>query len=148
MIVIVVISIILMLIDQISKKIIELSYDIGDSREIIKKFFYITSHRNRGAAWGILQNSRYLFLFITILFLLLLFFYIYKNKVVLKINDYVIFSLIIGGALGNFLDRIIKGEVVDFLDFHIFGYDFPIFNLADTFICLGIFLLALKIYKE
>lgn len=148
MIVIVVISIILMLIDQISKKIIELSYDIGDSREIIKNFFYITSHRNRGAAWGILQNSRYLFLFITILFLLLLFFYIYKNKVVLKINDYVIFSLIIGGALGNFLDRIIKGEVVDFLDFHIFGYDFPIFNLADTFICLGIFLLALKIYKE
>ncbi len=148
MIVIVVISIILMLIDQISKKIIELNYDIGDSREIIKNFFYITSHRNRGAAWGILQNSRYLFLFITILFLLLLFFYIYKNKVVLKINDYVIFSLIIGGALGNFLDRIIKGEVVDFLDFHIFGYDFPIFNLADTFICLGIFLLALKIYKE
>lgn len=148
MIVIVVISIILMLIDQISKKIIELSYDIGDSREIIKNFFYITSHRNRGAAWGILQNSRYLFLFITILFLLLLFFYIYKNKVVLKINDYFIFSLIIGGALGNFLDRIIKGEVVDFLDFHIFGYDFPIFNLADTFICLGIFLLALKIYKE
>lgn len=148
MIVIVVISIILMLIDQISKKIIELSYDIGDSREIIKNFFYITSHRNRGAAWGILQNSRYLFLFITILFLLLLFFYIYKNKVVLKKNDYVIFSLIIGGALGNFLDRIIKGEVVDFLDFHIFGYDFPIFNLADTFICLGIFLLALKIYKE
>lgn len=148
MIVIVVISIILMLIDQISKKIIELNYNIGDSKEIIKDFFYITSHRNRGAAWGILQNYRYLFLFITILFLLLLFFYIYKNKVVLKINDYVMFSLIIGGALGNFLDRIIKGEVIDFLDFHIFGYDFPIFNLADTFICLGIFLLALKIYKE
>lgn len=148
MIVIVVISIILVLIDQISKKIIELNYNIGDSKEIIKDFFYITSHRNRGAAWGILQNYRYLFLFITILFLLLLFFYIYKNKVVLKINDYVMFSLIIGGALGNFLDRIIKGEVIDFLDFHIFGYDFPIFNLADTFICLGIFLLALKIYKE
>lgn len=148
MIVIVVISIILVLIDQISKKIIELNYNIGDSKEIIKDFFYITSHRNRGAAWGILQNSRYLFLFITILFLLLLFFYIYKNKVVLKINDYVMFSLIIGGALGNFLDRIIKGEVIDFLDFHIFGYDFPIFNLADTFICLGIFLLAIKIYKE
>ncbi len=148
MIVIVVISIILFLIDQISKKIIELNYNIGDSKEIIKDFFYITSHRNRGAAWGILQNYRYLFLFITILFLLLLFFYIYKNKVVLKINDYVMFSLIIGGALGNFLDRIIKGEVIDFLDFHIFGYDFPIFNLADTFICLGIFLLALKIYKE
>lgn len=148
MIVIVVISIILVLIDQISKKIIELNYNIGDSKEIIKNFFYITSHRNRGAAWGILQNSRYLFLFITILFLFLLFFYVYKNKVVLKINDYVIFSLVIGGALGNFLDRIIKGEVIDFLDFHIFGYDFPIFNLADTFICLGIFLLALKIYKE
>ncbi|KXB58581.1 signal peptidase II [Gemelliphila asaccharolytica] len=148
MIVIVVISIILVLIDQISKKIIELNYNIGDSKEIIKNFFYITSHRNRGAAWGILQNSRYLFLFITILFLFLLFFYIYKNKVLLKINDYVMFSLIIGGALGNFLDRIIKGEVIDFLDFHIFGYDFPIFNLADTFICLGIFLLALKIYKE
>ncbi len=148
MIVIVVISIILVLIDQISKKIIELNYNIGDSKEIIKNFFYITSHRNRGAAWGILQNSIYLFLFITILFLFLLFFYIYKNKVLLKINDYVMFSLIIGGALGNFLDRLIKKEVIDFLDFHIFGYDFPIFNLADTFICLGIFLLALKIYKE
>ncbi|MBU0278474.1 signal peptidase II [Gemella sp. zg-570] len=143
-----IISIILILLDQVSKYLILTKFNLGESVEIINNFFYITSHRNRGAAWGILENSRIFFISITIIFLISIFYYLFKNLKKFKKIDYIIFSLIVGGAIGNFIDRIRTGEVVDFLDFNLFGYDFPIFNFADTFICIGVLLLAIKIYNE
>ncbi|WP_252344671.1 MULTISPECIES: signal peptidase II [unclassified Gemella] len=148
MIIVSIISIILILLDQVSKYLILTKFNLGESVEIINNFFYITSHRNRGAAWGILENSRIFFISITIIFLISIFYYLFKNLKKFKKIDYIIFSLIVGGAIGNFIDRIRTGEVVDFLDFNLFGYDFPIFNFADTFICIGVLLLAIKIYNE
>ena len=74
--------------------------------------------------------------------------YIKKNNIQNKL-ELVSISLIIGGSLGNLMDRVIRGYVIDFLDFKIFNYNFPIFNLADTFIVIGVILLLLKeIRKE
>ena len=75
-------------------------------------------------------------------------YYLFKQKGKLTIVDKFTFSLIYAGAIGNFIDRLTRHEVVDFLDFRIFGYDFPIFNLADCFISVGVFFLMLKIYNE
>ena len=138
----------LILLDQLSKNFIVNHFMLGESKEILSNFFNITSHRNRGAAWGILQDSRLFFIVVTIIFMTILSCYLFKQKGKLTIVDKFTFSLIYAGAIGNFIDRLTRHEVVDFLDFRIFGYDFPIFNLADCFICVGVFFLMLKIYNE
>ena len=69
--------------------------------------------------------------------------YVYKNKINSKVEQFG-YSVILGGAIGNFVDRIVYGYVIDFLDFNILGYDFPIFNFADTFIVIGVFLLVIS----
>lgn len=138
----------LILLDQLSKNFIVNHFTLGESKEIILNFFNITSHRNRGAAWGILQDSRLFFIVVTLIFMGILSYYLIKHKGKLSSFDKITFSLIYAGAIGNFIDRLTRHEVVDFLDFRIFGYDFPIFNLADCFICIGVFFLMLKIYNE
>ncbi len=145
---IIILTVILIIIDQISKYNILTKMNLGESIEIINNFFYITSHRNRGAAWGILEDSRLFFIVVTSIFLILFLMYIYKNKNNYNKYDIITYSLILGGSIGNFIDRIKSGEVVDFLDFNLFGYPFPIFNFADIFICVGVFLLIIKIYNE
>ena len=134
------ISILLLLIDQISKILVIKFLDINSGIELIKNFFYLTYTHNTGAAFSILTGQRLLLILIAVIILILIFNYIKKNKVEGKIEK-IAFSLILGGALGNLIDRIIRGFVVDFLDFKIFGYNFPVFNLADTFIVVGVLLL-------
>ena len=148
MLIIFILACFLILLDQLSKNFIVNHFSLGESKEVIANFFSISSHRNRGAAWGILQDSRLFFLAVTVLFLAILFYYMYNKKNTLTKFDILTFSLITGGAIGNFIDRLIRHEVVDFLDFRIFSYDFPIFNLADCYICIGVVFLLIKIYKE
>lgn len=135
-------SIVLLLIDQISKLLVIKFLDINGGIELIKNFFYLTYTHNTGAAFSILTGQRLLLILIAVIILILIFNHIRKNKVEGKLEK-IAFSLIIGGSLGNLIDRIIRGYVVDFLDFKIFGYDFPIFNLADTFIVIGVILLLI-----
>ena len=139
---VIIISVILFIIDQISKILIIKYIDINHSIELIKNFFYLTYTHNEGAAFSILTGQRIFLILIAITILVILFNYIRKNKIKTKVES-VAFSLIIGGSLGNLIDRIARGYVVDFLDFKIFGYNYPIFNLADTFIVIGVFLLLI-----
>lgn len=139
---------ILVIIDQVSKYYVVENMFLGQQIEVVSNFFYFTSHRNRGAAWGILQDSRLFFIVTTTIILLAILVYLLKNRSTLTFVDKVIFSLIIGGAVGNFIDRIRTGEVVDFFDFKLLFYDFPIFNFADIFICVGVGILLIKTYRE
>lgn len=148
MLIIFILACFLILLDQLSKNFIVNHFTLGESKKVIENFFSISSHRNRGAAWGILQDSRLFFLVVTIIFIAILTYYLFKQKNTLSSFDKGTFALIYGGAIGNFIDRLTRHEVVDFLDFRIFGYDFPIFNLADCFICVGVLFLLFKIYKE
>lgn len=144
----IIISIILLCIDQISKLLIVNLLTKTDSITIIKNFFYLTYINNDGAAFSILVGKRILLILIAVLVIVMLIRYIKKNNIQNKL-ELVSISLIIGGSLGNLMDRIVRGYVIDFLDFKIFNYNFPIFNLADTFIVIGVFLLLLKeIRKE
>ncbi|EGQ0385491.1 lipoprotein signal peptidase [Staphylococcus pseudintermedius] len=141
------ITLIILIGDQLTKFIIRTQMTLGESFAVVPKFLYITSHRNNGAAWGILSGKMTFFYIITIIVLIaLIVFYIKeaKNNMLMQIA----ISLLFSGALGNFIDRVSSGEVVDFMDTVIFGYDFPIFNIADASLTIGVVLLIIVLLKD
>ena len=138
---------IIFLIDQISKVLIIKSFRVRASFPIIKDFFYLTYTHNTVAAFSILTGRRLFLIITTFIVIMFIIYYLMKNKITSKL-ELVSFSLIIGGSLGNLFDRIIRGYVVDFLDFRIFSYNFPIFNLADTFIVIGVLLLIINMARK
>jgi len=138
----IILTIVFLMIDIVSKVIVSSLMDVHDSIKIIDNFFYITYVRNTGAAWSIFSDKTWLIIIISLIIIGIVVFYIYKNKPKMKLEK-IGYSLILGGAVGNFLDRIIYGYVVDFLDFYIFGYNYPIFNLADSFIFVGVILIII-----
>lgn len=113
---------------------------------IINNFFYLTYARNKGIAFSLLEGKLVFIIIMTILVIGIIIKYI-KDSTATSI-EIICYSLVIGGAIGNLLDRIIYGYVIDFLDFHLFHYNFPIFNLADSCIVIGIFFLLLMNFKE
>lgn len=133
------IALFVIIIDQWSKWIIVKKMDLYEQIPIIEGFFSITSHRNKGAAWGILQDQMIFFYIITIVVVVGIIYYLH-NYLKGKMGLSIAICLILGGAIGNFIDRIFRKEVVDFLDFIIFTYDFPIFNVADSSLVVGVFL--------
>ena len=147
MLMMIILTIVFLVIDIVSKLIVSNLMDVYDSIIIIKDFFYITYVRNTGAAWSILADKTYLIIIISMIIIFLVGLYIYKNKPKSKF-EVVGYSMVLGGAIGNFLDRIIYGYVIDFFDFYIFGYDYPIFNLADTFIFIGIVILIIYTWRS
>ena len=130
------------LLDQLSKKQIVNYLKLGEKIEIIKGFFNITHVRNYGAGFSILQNARLFLSLVSIVAIVVLVYLLVttKKKNTLTSMSYL---MVISGALGNLLDRLRQGYVVDFLDFKIFGWDYPVFNVADIFITIGCFLLII-----
>lgn len=137
-----VLSLIFFLIDFLSKILI-LKYENNLPITLINNFFYIDKVTNEGAAFSILNGHTIIFIVIAIVMLIYIDRYLLKDaKTKLDIISY---SMLIGGIIGNLFDRIFYKEVIDFLSFNIFGYMFPVFNLADTFICIGIFIIIIKL---
>lgn len=134
-------SLILFLIDFIVKRIVIKYLKLNFSIKVIKNFFYLTYVRNNGAAFSILNNQKILLLLITVICLFYINNYLTKNE--LDKVETISFCLITGGILGNLFDRLVYGSVIDYFDFKIFSYDFAIFNLADTFIVIGVFILLI-----
>lgn len=117
-------------------------------REIIPDFFYLTYLENRGAAFSLLQNFRWGFVVITVIALVVMarFFLMYKTPIA-RLS----LVFLMAGAAGNLIDRAWQGFVVDFLHFYPFGYDFPVFNVADVCINVGAALMViwlLFMYRE
>ena len=139
--------------DQITKAIIVLKLPLYSSIIVIPGFFNITHIRNRGAAFGFLanQSSTLLGIFFILISVLALFFvfYIYINTPKTHPLPSTALALIFGGALGNLIDRIRFGEVVDFLDCYIGTLHWPAFNVADSTISVGIVIFViLVIFKK
>jgi signal peptidase II len=135
------------LLDQFTKWLIVSKMNYGDSITIINNFLYITSHRNQGAAWGILQGQMWLFYVITLIVIVAIIYYIQKAaraKVLLGVS----LGLMLGGAIGNFIDRVVRKEVVDFIHTYIFSYNFPVFNIADSALCIGVILLMIQMLLD
>ena len=135
-----IIAILALFIDQVTKWAVATYMTMGQSIPLIAGVFHLTSHRNRGAAFGILQNQRLFFIVVTSVVVVGILVYLRKIYREQKLLSYGL-AFILGGALGNFLDRTVKGEVVDMLDFRLINY--PIFNLADSFIVTGVMLVMI-----
>ena len=143
---IVIFTIVFFIIDIVSKLIVSNLMDVYDSIIIIKDFFYITYVRNTGAAWSIFAEETLGIMIVSLLIILGIIYYIFKNKPESRLEK-LGYGLILGGALGNLFDRVIYGYVIDFFDFYIFGYDYPIFNLADSFIFVGVIILVIYTWR-
>lgn len=133
--------------DQFSKFLIVKNIAELTSIDLIDNFFKITYIKNFGAGFSILQNQTIFLVVITVIALCVVTYLLIKSKNSESLNR-ICYLLIIGGAIGNLIDRFSYGYVVDFLDFYIFGYNFPVFNLADSFITIGCFLLIISIILE
>ncbi|MGE7601874.1 signal peptidase II [Peribacillus sp. NPDC097675] len=133
--------------DQLTKWMIVKKMEYGESIEIIENLLYITSHRNRGAAWGILQGQMWFFYIITIAVIIGVVYYIQKMAKTSRLLG-VSLGLMLGGAIGNFIDRIVRHEVVDFVHTYIFSYSFPVFNIADAALSIGVVLLVIHMFLE
>jgi signal peptidase II len=151
-----IIALVVLALDQASKWVIMNRMDLYETRSVIGEFFSITSHRNTGAAFSILEGQRWFFLTITTIILIGVVWYLRKMvRQGKKLISWAL-ALILGGAFGNYLDRMLHGEVTDFLQFrfqfNFFGkavdYTFAIFNLADSAIVIGVGLIFLDTLIE
>ncbi|MDE5978262.1 MAG: signal peptidase II [Turicibacter sp.] len=130
------------IIDQLTKFLVVKYMTIGQSISIIDNFLYLTSHRNQGAAWGILQGKMIFFYVVTIVVIGVVIVWIRRLNLQKEKLLGIALALILGGALGNFIDRVMYQQVVDFINVYLFKYDFPIFNVADSALCIGVLLMA------
>ncbi len=138
----------LIVIDQLTKYFAEVSLLEGHSVSIIDNFFYFTLIYNTGAAWSSFSNSRWLLVGISTITAIGFSIYYFKYQKKRSVFGNISIILIVGGALGNWIDRVFYGRVVDFLDFYIFGYNFPVFNFADICVVCGTIALILFMYID
>ena len=140
-----IIAVLILIIDQVSKTLIETFFKLNDSVQVIKDFFYITVVHNTGGAWSIFSNHSYLFIIASVIAIILLIKFMFGFKNNLRNN--IAFAFLFGGIFSNLADRIFLGYVRDFLDFKLFGYNYPIFNIADITIVVGVILLIVAVIK-
>ena len=133
----------ILFLDQLTKVMVRSSFELYESREIIPNVFHLTYIENPGAAFGMLADQRTFFLLITV-FIIAFMLYFMKTLENDEPKANIFLSMVIGGALGNFIDRIQKGSVTDFFDFLIW----PVFNIADMFIVFGIVMAAFYIFRS
>lgn len=145
-----VISLLVLFLDQLTKLYIVSRFSLYESVTILENFFHITYILNPGAAFGILAGKDASFrvpFFISLSFVaavgIVLFYRAVEDRVV-----QVALSLILGGAVGNMIDRARLGEVIDFIDVHWYNNHWPAFNVADSAITIGVGLLLLDMFLK
>ena len=136
-------SIFITLLDQFTKYLIFYNYKIFVNIDFI--LFRLDYVKNYGAAFNILSGNRLFLSIISIIFSLILIYLIIRKKSSNKI-DYYSYSFILGGTIGNGIDRILNGYVIDFINLNIIN--FPVFNIADISINVGFILILYSIYKN
>ena len=139
----------ILFVDQWTKYAVQQKLALYQKVEVINGFFNLIHVRNTGGAFGIFGGEKgglgsWLFVVVTLIAIgciLFLFIRLRERETTLFLS----LSLVLSGAIGNFIDRLRYGEVVDFLDFYLNSYHWPAFNIADSAICLGIGLMALEL---
>lgn len=138
----------LVLMDQASKLFVLKKFHQSESFPVIRDIFHITLVYNTGSAFGLLQNQKWFLVYISVFAIIIILSMLVRSARFTKIKYHFIWQislvLILSGATGNLIDRIKLGYVIDFLDFRIW----PVFNFADSFITIGVGLLAFLFFKK
>ena len=131
--------------DQLTKLLVSGSMRLHESITVIPGLFSITYHQNRGAAWGMLADHRWVFILVSTITIagLLAFLILTKRRDPLMLSA---LAMILSGGIGNMIDRLALGYVVDMI--HAVFIDFPIFNVADSLVCVGAVLLFIAVLFE
>lgn len=132
--------------DQLLKYIVTSKFVLHEVFYLIPNFFYITYVKNTGGAWSIFSSIPYFFVIINLLFLGLFTCYIYKKEKFSK-TEILYFGLILGGVLGNLIDRIFLDGVIDYIGIQFGNYYYPVFNFADVAIVVGMGLIVIEILR-
>ncbi|MBO7299679.1 MAG: signal peptidase II [Kiritimatiellae bacterium] len=134
---------IVILIDQITKLVVTKFMELHESIPVIPDLFNLCLVHNDGAAWGMLSGQRFLLILLPLIVCLFLWF---SRKDIMKGTtlEKVFIGLFLGGMFGNLIDRVFLGYVVDFLDFYWENNHFPAFNIADSAICISVFVYILN----
>ena len=135
----IILFVMLLVLDQFTKYIVEQSFYLSESIPIIDEVFNFTYVENRGIAFGLFQGRLSIISILTVVAIVAIFIYVLRNKKTLSILEHFGYTLILSGAVGNMIDRLFRGFVVDMLDFR--GIWSFVFNLADVWINVGVFLL-------
>ena len=133
------------ILDQVSKSIAINNLIEFKSVPVINNFFYWTLCYNTGGAWSVFSGSTWVLALISVIALVFLIYTIIKSKSNLYTISASVFS---GGLIGNLIDRVFNSKVTDFIDFVIFGYDFPVFNIADICIVVSAAFIIFAVLKE
>lgn len=142
-----ILSILFLGFDQFIKVIVSSNMNLYDSFTLINNFLNITLVHNKGAAFGMFEGGRLFFILIALITIILTSLFIKKSSYISKL-DIAVYSLLLGGIIGNLIDRIIHGYVIDYIDFNFLGFNFPIFNFADICIVLSILLIIINTIRE
>ena len=134
-------TLVLLIADQVSKYLASIYLKNKAAVTIISGFFKLSYAENTGAAWSIFEGMGDAFAVIALLVSGAMIYYLWREKTLLKMERFSMI-LMIAGALGNMIDRVRMHYVIDFLDFYIFGYDFPVFNFADSCLTVGVIIFA------
>jgi|TARA_Y100000034_G_C6754665_1_gene335700 signal peptidase II len=136
-------ALIIVLIDQIAKFLIKTNFQLNQNLPIVKNFFHLRYIHNFGAGFGILQQQTWILIFISITVIGVIFYYLDRisDK---EILPQIFVGFVLGGTIGNLIDRIAYGFVIDFLDFRVW----PIFNFADSFVTIGVIGVIVYLWKK
>ncbi len=132
-------------IDQLSKWLVTISVEYNESYEVIHNFFSITNTHNYGAAWSMFWEKQIPIVIISVIALIFILFLMFREKKLTALKN-IYYGLLTGGIIGNLIDRLVLGYVIDFLDFTFFGYEYPIFNISDVFIIVSILLICIECF--
>lgn len=139
-------SAVIVLIDQIIKLLIINNLKVNESLTIINNLFYLSYVQNEGSAWNILYVSQWFFIILSLLAIYTIIRYFLLDVNITKIEAFA-YASILGGIIGNLIDRFIHGYIIDYIDIFIGSYHYPIFNLADSFIVIGVVIIIWTLLK-
>lgn len=137
------IALIAVLIDQITKLLIKTNFQLNQGIPLVKDVFHLRYIRNFGAGFGIMQQQTWILIFISITVIGVILYYLDRIKDKEILLQFLV-GFVLGGTIGNLIDRVSYGSVIDFLDFRIW----PVFNFADGFVTIGIIGLVVYLWRK